>query len=420
MVINKHRTYIVALFIAAFFTFSGYYVLVILSSNLMGTQYSRYLTIPVRIVIVSLLFACLWLVGKRKNIDEPVLVAFLLFSFFYLLRIIVEILQGTTSFMSNESFLLYFLGFGFFPFCFIFLKRAYYLDQKVIKYAVIASGVIFSVLAIFFYKEYIGTIGRISLAISREDNWITPLALSDSSALTMGVALAMLATANNKLGVKLFLVAVVLLSCVPFFLGASRGSVLALIAPFLLYVFANKNKAHSFYTIILLVVFLVLLIVLSEYFGSSVIDRFLSIEKDMERGSSSASRTVIWKYSLSHFADHPIFGYSLWVPETRHHSHNIFIEVLLSTGILGFIPFCFLYAKGLKGAVDIIRYDATASWIVVVFVQSLVITFFHGTVYSGTWFWFSLALVLSTSSKYKHPMQSEKAQQVQQQMLVNP
>jgi hypothetical protein len=319
---------------------------------------------------------------------------------------------------SNVSFILYFLGFGFFPFFLLYLKENHPLDLQLYKLAILIPGVIVAILTIIFYQDYIGTVGRINLALGRDsDEYISPLHLSDTSALVIGVTLFIFFTNTTTKFQKLLLVVAFLLACVPFFLGAGRSSILAIIVPFILYLLFNKNKTKSLFVFFCLIGVTFLIVFLSELFGSSVIERFMNIDSAIESGSSSAVRATIWKYSLDHFYDHPLFGSSLEVPETGHHSHNIFVEVLLNTGILGFLPFFYLVIKGLKRSIAIIKYNPAASWIVVVFIQSLMITLFHGTVYKGSWFWFSLSFVLSTpifmvrSEKVKTP--PEKIEEIE-------
>lgn len=400
MLLNKRKLYIRSLFSAVFFTFSGYYVLLIFLVNLVGKQYSRFMTIPIRILIILLLFACLQLVGRKMRLDKPVLIAFGVFSFFYILRTIVGMLNGTVAYQSNESFLFYYLGFAVFPVCLLLLKEEQRIDQKIYKSAILISGAIVSVLSIVFYRDYIG-VSRINLALTRSDqDYISPLHFSDTSALSIGVALFILLTNPTSKLHKFLLIGVILLSCIPFFMGAGRSSVLAVMVPFLFFMVVQKNKVNSFHIFVGLIGFTFLVVILGEYFGSSLVSRFMSIESGIESGSSAAVRADIWRFALNHFSDNPIFGYGLQVPETGHHAHNILIEVLLATGVLGFIPFMYLLIRGYKSSVAIIKYNPEASWMVVVFFQSLIITLFHGSVYGdkAAWFWFSLASVLSMGS----------------------
>ncbi len=395
MYISKYKIYATAFFMAVFFSFSGYYAVLLLSNNLLGLSFSQYFTIPVRILIVLLLFICFILIGRKEQIKQPVFIAFILFSLAYLFRIAAEILSGVQNHMSNSTFLLYFLSFCFLPFLCLFLKKELFADLKFYKWAILLSGAILAVLSFFFYRDIIGTVGRISLAVSKDENYISPLALSYSGSLTMGVALLVLLTNTNSKFVKLMLWIIAGVSCVPFFLGASRGSVIALAFPFILFILNHRSKLMSIYLLIAFVLFSAGVIVLSEQFGSTVIDRFMGINEDVDSGSSSASRLYIWSYALGHFADNPLLGHSLEVPETGHYPHNIFIEVLMATGIVGFLPFMFVIVKSVKQTLYIFKNRPELSWVAAIFLQSLIQNCFSGAIYTASWLFFSMAFILS-------------------------
>lgn len=396
---NKYKIYLTAFFTAVFFTFSGYYVLLMLVSNLVGNQYSQYFTIPVRLLIVALLFICFMLLGKKKHLNEPVFITFIVFSLLYITRIAIETLNGSVLHMSSASFLLYFMSFCFLPFLLLFIKKDLTADVGVYKWAILVSGLILSLTTLLFYRDIIGTVGRISLAVSRDENYISPLALSYTGALTMGVALLLFFTNSNSKSVKLLLLAIAGLSCVPFFLGASRGSVLALSVPFILFILNHRSKLTSLYLLIVFILLSFGIVVLSEQFGSALIERFAGIDGGLDSGSTSASRVGIWASALNHFSDNPLFGSSLELPETQYHPHNVFIEVLLSTGIIGFIPFMFLIAKAVQHALHIFKNNPEVSWVAAIFLQSIIQNCFSGSIYGASWLFFSMAFVLSMSLK---------------------
>src|SRR5690606_10275510 len=132
-------------------------------------------------------------------------------------------------------------------------------------------------------------------------------------------------------------------------------SIIALFLPFLLNLLCKKNTGGSLKLLIVMLIVAVLGVYLSAYFGSNIIDRFTKIEDDISQGSSSAVRIDLWREGLRQFADHPIFGSGLEVEKYRFHPHNILIEVLLTTGVIGFIPFSILVFEGFKSAVNIFR-----------------------------------------------------------------
>ena len=134
---------------------------------------------------------------------------------------------------------------------------------------------------------------------------------------------------------------------------------------------------------------------LSVYFGSNIVDRFTSIQSDIEEGSTSAIRLSLWREGLEQFMNNPFFGNSLEVDKYQFYPHNLFIEVLLSTGLIGFIPFTLLLFRGFKATINIFRNYPQYAWIGVLFLQSFMQNMFSGALYAASWFWLSLGLLFS-------------------------
>jgi O-antigen ligase len=305
------------------------------------------------------------------------------------------------------------LSFGFLPFLLFYLKKELLLDQKVYQAAILVSGLALSILTLIFYRSFIGTVGRLSLAVSKDENFISPLALSYSGVMTMGVIIAIFFTQKTSFFTKILLGVQAGLASIPFFLGASRGSVLALIVPLLVFIATQKNRVKSFYYSAVLFGLGIVVVILSEFFNSSVIDRFTGIEENVSSDSSSASRLDMWVTGINQFLDNPYFGNSLET-STHFYPHNIIVEVLLSTGILGVIPFLYLVVKSCKISVAIFKNNPEASWVVVVFMQSLIQHLFSGAIYTASWLWFSMAFILSMSTQTVYfPKEDDKPAKLQ-------
>src|SRR5690606_25305912 len=75
---------------------------------------------------------------------------------------------------------------------------------------------------------------------------------------------------------------------------------------------------------------------------SGLLNRLMATSEAIEEGGSSASRLMIWKSSFNQFLDNPFFGDKLGIDNRSGYAHNFFIEVLQTTGLIGFIPFIFL------------------------------------------------------------------------------
>ncbi|MFW5886689.1 MAG: O-antigen ligase family protein, partial [Bacteroidota bacterium] len=179
-----------------------------------------------------------------------------------------------------------------------------------------------------------------------------------------------------------------------FLLGASRGSIFALILPFLFLLYKSKSIKKKIGLTLFIVVSSAVIVYLSNKFESSLILRLLNIQQDIESGSSSAARLDIWHSSFQQFLNNPLFGNSLESEKYGMYPHNIFLEVLISTGIIGSIPFLILVYNGFKGTFFIIKNHIEYSWVPVIFLQAFAQNMFSSGLYMASRFFVSIALVI--------------------------
>lgn len=380
-----------------FFSFVGYYAILLIAFNAGMAEFSRQLTIPLRIItVLSALILYITHIVKYHH----ALKWFHLFSFFYFARIGIDYISNKPLFFPYEELLLYFVSFCFIPFISLIrvdLKRIDLdLAYKIFLYTSIISGLLTSIL----YGQFIGQVSRLTSTTAGKEV-LNPLSLSYTSTLIIGLIITYLNTnKTNKTNIFLSYTAI-LLSIVPFFLGASRGSIFSFILPLFFLVITNLSlKTFIRYTLLFAVIVGVIFY-LDNYLQSGLLNRFLGISQAIESGSSSASRIDIWKTSLNQFLDYPFFGDKLQTNNINSYAHNIFIEALQSVGILGFIPLLILIIKGLKASFRIYKNNRNHAWITVFFLQSLMQNMFSGALYNASWLWTGLAIVLAYEVKVK-------------------
>jgi O-antigen ligase len=297
--------------------------------------------------------------------------------------------------------LLYYITFFVMPFVLISGIRIEKSAYDMIFYSIVLGGIIFSYLTYIYYGNYLGVVTRISQEVTKGDNYISPLSLSYSAVLVIGISLSFIVD-NRVLIMRKIIILIAIMACmIPFFLGASRGSVLSLIIPNAFYMLVAKGGKSRSVMIYLTVFLVVLLYISTAYFGTGVFDRLLGMREDVEYGSRSAIRLDIWSDSWSQFIKDPIYGNSLENNSTGMYPHNIILEVLISTGVLGFIPFVMFLSGIIKKAIYITANKAEYYWVVVMFLQSLISSMFSGSIYSSSWLVLSSALILSVDSGYE-------------------
>jgi O-antigen ligase len=376
---------------AVFFTFGGYYAALMVVTNILGSDSSRLLTVPLRVLIVGALILSA-IIGKNKRYDTAILF-FLMFSFFYVARTVLSLAEGSNLYRPPLEFLFYFLSFVFFPvLAFGRIKVSPSEYHKILIVFIYASILVAAVTTIY-YGTYLGQAARISGAVARGGNYISPLSLSYSAVLGIGIGVAALLSGRVSRHVRFLALCSVVGCFIPFFLGASRGSIIALGFSVAFVVFYDRNVQRKSALIILILLVSALLLYAQNFLGTGVFDRFSSIGSDIQSDSSAAIRLVVWRESFSQFLEDPVFGNSLQANAFGGSPHNILIEALISTGISGSIPLVAFFAIVFSRCARIVKVEPEASWVVVPFIQGFIAGMFSGSICSAAWLFLGAALV---------------------------
>lgn len=384
MQVNKESVRLLNIAILFFFAFFGYYAVLIVLTNSGLSSLSRQFTIPLRVLIVCNIFV-IFLFRPKIKPSLPFLL-FFLFSLFYYLRIALEYADPFSSYHKTEvEFFLYFTSFVVLPFILLSNIRFNSKDYNLIFKSLIFSSGVMSILTLIFYGNFIGETSRLSMVISRDENYISPLVLSYCSSLSIGIGLIYFLSNKTTKYLKILLISVVLLSIPPFLLGASRGSVIALILPLLVYFMTGKGLTQKLKVLLGGVTAIMILYALAEITGSGVFSRLLGIETDFERGQGAATRLDMWIKGYYTFIENPIFGNSLESDYYRHYPHNIIVEIAISTGILGLIPFLSFTIINFRYCYRIIATSPEYAWITVIFMQAFIQNMFSGSIYTASW-----------------------------------
>jgi len=389
----------ISAFLIPFITFIGFYAIIVIVL-FFGVEQSRFFTIPLRLFATLLIFIVFFIKGYRVSTNHFVYICFFGFFIIYFISVYSKVVLGSAH-LNQPSYeiVLYSLVYAIFPFLY-FSARKEESIYRIFYKAIIISGVVLSVSCIFLYSDILlSGYSRISLA--QYDVFyriISPLLLSYSGALIIGISLSKMLFDNVTAKETMYLGFAFLLGLVPFFLGASRGSVIALILPFFFIFMSKLSRKIKIKTFLIVFFFLLIVIYLANYFGTGVFLRLLRILEDIQHGSSSVSRIEIWSNSLYQFLSAPLFGSSIGM-EMKGHSypHNIFLEVLMSTGLIGFLPFGLLVIYGIHKSFLIVKYRTEYIWIFILFWQGLILHSFSGTLYNAVFFWGGLGLVASVN-----------------------
>lgn len=372
-------------------TFIGFYFLNILAVNAGMAEYTRQISIPIRIVIV---FNCILLFSRSYKNKKPLLSVFIFFAFVYSLRIFFDFLHLEYFYISYSELVFYFISFSVIPFISIISVDFSKINIDAFFNFFLFFSFGFSILTVLLYSKYLGVVSRLATSSVGEDV-ISPLILSYCATLILGVIIFYLIFNKVSKIKKAVCFCTIGLATVPFFLGSSRGSIFAFFVPFVMLLFSSFSFKSLFRNIFLFTTLLLILIYLDNYFKSGLLMRFIGTTEAIEMGGHTASRLQLWEISINQFLNNPFFGDKLNTEVFNHHPHNIFLEVLQSTGILGFIPFFILVGNSVKYSVLIFRTKPKYAWIALFFLQPLMQNMFSKALYTSAWFWTGLALLIS-------------------------
>lgn len=387
------------IFIIFFLTFCGYEIVQLLFIYVGKMSESRNFTIPLRIFIILNLIFSFWIKRDFRYFNKYHFL-FLWFSLVYFIRLLIEFYTDVPYFLSISTVFLYFLSFAFLPFIGISMQKIDKAEVNAIYYSILFSGLLFSVLTTVFYGKYLGLVERLTSATAGED-MIDPLSFSYVASLTIGVVSSYLLTHRVKKYAKIISILTILISTVPYYLGASRGSIISLFLPFFISFFFIKDLKTKLVIILTTVFSMFFLVYLSNFFGTGLLDRFLRTGEEIRTASDEASRIDIYETSVNQFLEHPFFGDSIRVPNINSYTHNITLEVLQSVGIIGFIPFLILILKSVQISIKLLKFQKQLSWVAIVFFQSFIYFSFSGSVWGASWVWLSIALLLSLDYSIK-------------------
>lgn len=372
------------IYILSFFLFSGYYIGLEIIISLGRTDVSRFYSIPIRIIQLGCMFYLIYK-GIKNGLKINSIFFIIFFCFFYFLKVLYT---ENTPLEDNEmplknnwvEYIFYYFVATFLP----ILAFASFNFKKYAKYiinGIILSSFIFALVTIYIYYDAIGTgVGRISLLIyddPSQESTISPLALSYGSSLGISLCLYSLFFEKKSFWYRIYLFSVIGVSLVIFFLGSSRGALVAiLLSVMCLFLFSNyKNKIIAAIFIFISIPFS---FILSEKIGSNLFER----TDDALSSGDTSGRNELWEDAWNQFINNPILGGRIEV--SGIYPHNMFLEVMMATGIIGMILFCIPFFKSIFNGMKFSKNDKLYLIPLIIFINGLSQNMFSGAIYNMT------------------------------------
>ena len=372
------------IYILSFFLFSGYYIGLEIIISIGRTDISRYYSIPIRIIqFLGMLY--LIYKGIKNGLKINSFFFILSFCFLYFLKIFYTEntpIEGNEQPLKNNwiEYIFYYFVATFLP----ILAFASFNFKEYSKYVIngiIFSSFIFALVSIYIYYDAIGTgVGRISLLVYEDpsqESTISPLALSYGSGLGISLCLYSLFFEKTTFWKRIYLFAVIGASLVIFFMGSSRGALVAVLLSIIcLFLYSNyKNKIIAAFFILISIP---LSFILSEKIGSNLFER----TDDALSSGDTSGRNELWQDAWGQFVNSPILGGRIEV--SGIYPHNMFLEVIMATGIVGLVLFFIPFFRTLYNGIKISNKDKIYLIPLIIFINGFSQNMFSGAIYNMT------------------------------------
>jgi O-antigen ligase len=194
----------------------------------------------------------------------------------------------------------------------------------------------------------------------------------------------------------------------------SRGPLVSYLATIAFYLFLGKgpNKAGMAVGIVALGFCIVIFYYL---FGIDILGgafaRFTGENDSFLDDTTTNIREVQWQAAWRQFLEDPLIGRYMFESEYLFYPHNIALEALMATGILGGVFFFWHFWLSFAAAISALKSTApniAEEFVALVFLKSFGESMFSGSIWGATGLWIASCAILALNSIKK----AERARQV--------
>lgn len=199
---------------------------------------------------------------------------------------------------------------------------------------------------------------------------------------------------TKKLTIQAMVLGPMLLLVVVF--SRSRGAYIAGAGSLLVYILLLKGSKRLFAILGALVVALAILATSGVELIDVVIARLQTISVDADQ--STMIRSQLFAGAWRQFLEDPVFGRYAVEMQFKFYPHNIYLESLMSVGIIGSLPFAAHVILALRSTVGIIRsgkFPLAAVLTAVLFIREAIAGMASGGLWGNSIFWVTSALTIS-------------------------
>lgn len=326
------------------------------------------------------------ILNKKKYINKKILYL-IIFLLIYLMKLVFDFTYTNLPFGREkyEILLLYFSNILIPLFVFLFYP-IHCLNIKKLVFSVLISLFIVCVLAILN-----GVIFGYSYRLSG-NQILNPITLGHYAVSAILISTHYIFFDKGKNNFYFIFVNAICFLCL--MLAESRGPLLSLLIIYVI-IFYYKNNSYLAKYISLIFVFIsvfILYSLLSTYYGDILVRYYVNLDEN-----DGEARIFLWKYAIEQFLNNPFIGTS--TTTSYGYVHNMFLEILMSLGILGGIFYLFFTYSLFNKFISMIKNQDIRIIFGSLFLQYSIASFFSGTVYSNDLIWvFSGLFIISLNS----------------------
>ncbi|MDF7820176.1 O-antigen ligase family protein [Runella sp. MFBS21] len=367
-----------------------------------------------------LLLAYLFFLGilQRKFTKLPrYTLPILIFSFIIYVRVMVDVLvRGIKFYEQDDSFFILFFIHNTISAVFVFCFLLESIDFSFLGKWLFISLLISNLQLLYYVANEIGFSSALfqNRIVVRKSDETEGFILNPITFALVGQQLTVISIShllfNHDLKEKKYLYYLSLtIGFILLVLGGSRGPMLNtfLVLSFFLLVKNIKTKSlmNLFkYFIITIVIILILITFIDPQILESI-EAFRRIITTVDNINNTDNEERVFEYAAAwnQFLENPLIGDQFVNNFDSYHAHNIFLEVLMATGLVGAFFFFFFIRDYFKAIYKIFFIDIPPS---ILSIYAISITIFllgltSGTLYLNLDLWLSLLAVIGYSKRYQ-------------------
>lgn len=185
----------------------------------------------------------------------------------------------------------------------------------------------------------------------------------------------------------------------------SRGMIISTGMCFLIAIIVQRGKARMVNISVLAILSAIAVLAIEPAVFEKALLALQRIDVISDR--STVLRVLSFQGAYQQFLDDPLFGRYVNEQLTNYYPHNIYLESLMSVGLLGSAPFFLHTFLALKSAILVLRLK-NANWvwtfISILFIREAVASAASGSLWGNTGFWMTSFLVIAIWSGHRRDL----------------